>query len=187
VALAPTTTPVRVTALPSTAPEPNFGPSMQMTTAPTQHVGSVGLAEIASLFKEQQMFMEKQQALLLERDEKARAEMDARLEKQRQELTPTPPQEAVSAGQLAALQARLQGIYQAKLLEEEELFALEDLCADFAELKTISVGGVMTKEMVLASPALVVAATLYKLVGVSEQIVGDAAFARQARRKFVSK
>lgn len=191
-ALAPAPAPAPATpVLISTAPEPSFSPRMQMTTAPTQPVGSVGLAEVASLFKEQQ-------TLLLERDEKARAEMDTRLEtqraemraemeKQRQELTPAPPQEAISAGQLAALQARLQAMNQAKLLDEEELFALEDLCADFAELKSISVGGVMTKEMVLASPALVAAATLCKLVGVSEQIAGDAAFARQVRRKFVSK
>ena len=101
-------------------------------------------------------------------------------------LTPAPPQEAVSAEQLAALQARLEAVHQANLLTEEELFALEDLCADYAELKTISVG-VMTKEMVLASLAPEAAATLYKLVGVSEQIAGDAAFARQARRKFVAK
>jgi hypothetical protein len=109
-------------------------------------------------------------------------EMRAEMKQQRQELTPS---EAISAEQLATLQARLEAAHQAKLLSDEELFVLEDICADYAELKTISTS-VMTKEMVFASPALEAAATLYKLVGVSEQIVGDAAFARQARRKFVA-
>ena len=103
---------------------------------------------------------------------KDHAKMRAEIEKQREQLA---PQEAVSAGQLAALQARIETIYQAKLLTEEELFTLEDLCADYAELK--SAIGTVTKEM----------AALHKLVGVSEQIVGDAVFTRQARRKFVAK
>ena len=176
-----------------------------------QHVALGGLTELSGFMDKMESRMEKQQTLLIERDEKAkqdakaeraemdakmesqRAEMEARLEKQQAameakvaELTPAPPQEAVSAEQLTTLQARLETIHQAKLLTEEELFALEDLCADYVELKTIS-AGVMTKEMALASPALEAAATLYKLVGVSEQVAGDAAFARQARRKFVAK
>ena len=149
-----------------------------------QHVGSVdGLMVLSGLFKEQQL-------LLLERDEKAkqdakaeRVEMDARMQSQRAEMearmnakiAELTPQEAVSAEQLATLQARLETIHQAKLLTEEELFTLEDLCADYAELK--STVGTVTKEMT----------TLHKLVGVSEQVAGDAAFARQVRRKFAAK
>ena len=40
----------------------------------------------------------------------------------------------------------------------------------------------MTKELLLAVSS---AATLQKLVGVSERMASDKAFARQARRKFV--
>ena len=151
------------------------------------------LMALSDLFKEQNLREDKARAQMKGEMERQQRDMEARLEKQQAvmdakvaALTPAPPQEAVSAEQLAALQARLEAAHQANLLTEEELFALEDLCADYAELKTISVG-VMTKEMVLASLAPEAAATLYKLVGVSEQIAGDAAFARQARRKFVGR
>ena len=138
--------------------------------------------ELEAKLDEQRRETEQQRAEMEARAEQHRAEMRAEMKQQRQELTPS---EAISAEQLATLQARLESVHQAKLLSDEELFVLEDICADYAELKTISTS-VMTKEMVFASPALEAAATLYKLVGVSEQIVGDAAFARQARRKFVA-
>ena len=77
---------------------------------------------------------------------------------------------------LAALQSRLEAIHAAKLLTDDELFALEDICADFIALGTV------TEEVVAASGA---AAKLLQLVRVSEGIRPDSGFARQARRKFV--
>ena len=56
--------------------------------------------------------------------EKQRVEADAKIA----ELTPAPPQEAVSAGQLAALQARLEQLHAAKQLTDDELFACEGEC-----------------------------------------------------------
>ena len=106
-----------------------------------------------------------------------RAEMDqlrAELAKQK---------ELVSAEQLAALQARLESLHSAQLLTDDELFALEDLCADFLEMQAAA-GGVLTPEVAHSSPVSA-AARMVKLVGVSEGLASDAAFARQARRKFV--
>ena len=120
------------------------------------------MAEMATL-------MEKQ----LEREDRIRAEMEAKLEQMREELTPRP---AVTAQQLAALQSRLEAIHAAKLLTDDELFALEDICADFITLGTV------TAEVVATSGA---AAKLVQLVRVSEGIRPDSGFARQARRKFV--
>ena len=116
----------------SAAPEPAFSPSMQMVPA-QQLQGSFGSTDMAGLFKEQQTFMEKQQMLLIERDAKARAETDAKMERQRVELraemdakiAELTPQEAVSTEQLAALQARVEQLHAAKHLTDHELFACE--------------------------------------------------------------
>ena len=109
--------------------------------------------------------------------------MRAEMEKMRADLAPAPPRDVVSAEQLAALQARLERLHSAQLLADEELFALEDLCADYLEMQTAA-GGVLTQEVAHSSPASA-AARLAKLVGVSEGLASDAGFARQARRKFV--
>lgn len=45
------------------------------------------------------------------------------------ELTPAA---AITDEQLATLQARLEGLHMTKLLADEELFALEDLIADYS-------------------------------------------------------
>ena len=90
---------------------------------------------------------------------------------------------------MASLQARLERIHTAKLLADEELYALEDLMADFVELKMTTPGRVVTEQMIIAfsgsdhgvSPA----SKLLKLVGLSAAMESDAAFSRQARRKFL--
>ena len=66
----------------------------------------------------------------------------------------------------------------------QELHAFEDLVADFVELKMSAVGQIVTEHMVLASPGGA-AGRLHRLVGLSSAMAGDAAFARQARRKFM--
>ena len=45
--------------------------------------------------------------------------------------------------------------------------------------------GIITKDMIYAMPTVAVASKLDKLVGLSAVMAGDAAFARQARRKFL--
>ena len=108
------------------------------------------------------------------------AEAEAETERRiREEMAPS---EAISGAQLSAIQARLEELHEARLLSEEEFFALEDLCADVVELRTV-VGMLSSKEMA----AFESAAKVRKLVGMSEQMASDAAFARQARRKFVSR
>ena len=117
------------------------------------------------------------------------AEMEARhkaeMDKLRAELTPAPAQELVSAEQLAALQARLEQLHAAQLLTDEELFALENLCSDYLEVKAATAGP-LTQELVYSSPAkLIVVSKLAKLVVVSEGLASDAGLARQVRRKFL--
>jgi hypothetical protein len=72
-----------------------------------------------------------------------------------------------------------------KLLSDEELFALEDLIADYVELTASVTDGVITREMIYSLPTVAVASKLDKLVSLSAAMSGDAAFARQARRKFL--
>eukprot|EP01045_Picozoa_sp_COSAG04_P017917 COSAG04_NODE_1621_length_6101_cov_11.014750_6_plen_97_part_00 len=95
----------------------------------------------------------------------------------REELTPKP---AVTEEQLTALQSRLEAIHAAQLLTDDEVFALQDLCADFMAVGLVTAD--MTAEMASAHAA---AAKLLQLVRLSEGIASDGSFARQARRKFV--
>jgi hypothetical protein len=138
---------------------------------------------------------------IVRREAKAdRAEMEAKMERQRKEmelqqaalkaeltlqLTVPPPAPATTDERLAALQARVEGLHATKLLTDEELFALEDLVADYVELTASVTDGVITKDMIYAMPTAGVASKLDKLVGLSAAMAGDAAFARQARRKFL--
>ena len=108
--------------------------------------------------------------------------MEAKMEAKITELTPTPPAAAISDEQLPALQARIEGLHVTKLLADDELFALEDLIADYVELTMTVTDGIITKDMLYSMPT---ASKLDKLVGLSAAMAGDAAFARQARRKFL--
>lgn len=97
------------------------------------------------------------------------------------ERAETAPREAVTAAQLEALQSRLDTMHADQLLSDDELYALEDICADYIELKARSFTGVVTVDASLLSPAV---GQLLALVGLSEGLLSDARFARQARRKF---
>ena len=48
---------------------------------------------------------------------------------------PAPPVEVISSQQIATLQARLEAMHAAKLLSEDQLCAIEDIVADFLELR----------------------------------------------------
>ena len=138
------------------------------------------------------MFTEKQQLLLLERDDKARqearaeraeqklemeAKMEAMVKQVEEKLTPVA---AITREQIASLGARLEALHAAQLLSDEELFTLEDTVADYVELQSSM--GVITLE---AAHAIRAADKLVKLVALSEHIGADGAFSRQARRKYL--
>ena len=158
---------------------------MQPSPQPMQVTSVDGsFAELSALFKEQREEAKADRAEQREEAKADRADMEAKLEQQRremeakmlemrEELTPKP---AVTEEQLAALQSRLDAMHAAQLLTDDEVFALEDVVADFIAL------GLVTAEMASAHPT---AAKLLQLVRLSEGIASDGSFARQARRKFV--
>jgi hypothetical protein len=127
--------------------------------------------------------------------EQQRKEMDAKMEQQRKEMDiqqaalkadlTAPPAAAITDEELTALQARIEGLHVTKLLSDEELFALEDMIADYVELTMSVTDGIVTKDMIYSMPTVAVASKLDKLVGLSAAMAGDAAFARQARRKVI--
>jgi len=184
---------------------------MPMVQHQVASVGGPGssLAEAASFFermdakvKEERDRMEakdaKMEARLDAKDAKMEAKMeakDAKMEEQRKEMEtkiaeltpapPAPPAPAITDEQLAALQARIEGLHVTKLLTDEDLFALEDLVADYVDLTMSVADGIITKDMIYSMPTVAVASKLDKLVGLSAAMAGDAAFARQARRKFL--
>ena len=75
--------------------------------------------------------------------------------------------DAIRTQQVTALQVRLEFLHAAKLLADEELFALEDVIAD-------------------ADEELDADDRVVRMVGLSARMVADAAFSRQLRRKFVA-
>ena len=117
-------------------------------------------AELSMFVKEQQTLLIEQQALLLEQQKETRQEMEARqkateakakadLDKLREEMTPREQPPAISDAELTALQARFESLHAAQLLTDEELYASEDLCADFLELQaTVLEGDVLTKDAI---------------------------------------
>jgi len=115
--------------------------------------------------------------------EQMRLETQAKIEQELAALKA--PAQAITDEQLAALQARIEGLHATKLLADDELFALEDLLADYVELTVTVADGVITKDMIYAMPTVAVASKVDNLVSLSAAMAGDAAFARQARRKFL--
>ena len=134
-------------------------------------------AEKAVLRQEAKAEKEEQEAKAAADKAELRREMQQQMDKMREELKPA---EAISEQRLAALQARIDALHQAKLLGDDELYALEDLVADYVELES-SMGVALTLETIRANEN---ASKLLKLVGLSEHIAADSAFSRQARRKY---
>jgi hypothetical protein len=91
-----------------------------------------------------------------------------------QSVRQTPKQGRVT--QVAELQARLESLRAAKILSDEELYALEDVIADDVEvaLEGGAKGGVEPTQ-----------GAVPRMVALSGRMVSDAAFGRQLRRKFV--
>ena len=83
----------------------------------------------------------------------------------------------VSDAQLECLQERFDALHQAKLLTDDEMFALEDKLADFIECRSSAT--------VAPGEADAVADRMRKLVGMCEGVSKDGMLARQLRRKFL--
>ena len=156
-------------------------------------------AELSMFVKEQQTLLIEQQALLLEQQKETRQEMEARqkateakakadLDKLREEMTPRELPPAISDAELTALQARFESLHAAQLLTDEELYASEDLCADYLELlSSVPNGGALTEDAIFrgVGESYQAAAKLHKLARLSSGMASDAAFARQLKRKFL--
>jgi len=172
-------------------------------------------------FAELSLFMEKQQALLLEQHKEAqqeartdraeqKQELEAKLTQQKREMetkieaqaaqakadmdklrdamTPREQPPAVTVEELTTLQERVTELHSAQHLTDEELYAVEDLCADYAELQaSVPEGGVLTKDAIYnaVGHSCAAAVKLHKVVRLSGTMAADAAFARQLKRKFL--
>ena len=190
-ALAATRPPATPALATTPMPERNFSPSLQqhMPTHDTMQLhtdpggsgaaSGVGIMEMSEFLNEQlkrddrarqeakaerqemQLKLEQQQAA-------AKAEMDqlreAAVESRVRDAEAKHRDHQLVAAQLVALQSRLESLHAAKLLGDEELFAIEDIVAELDED-----GG-----------------RVAMLVALSARMAGDAAFARQLRRKVVS-
>ena len=105
-----------------------------------------------------------------------------------QQLPPSSPSaavvvEAISSEQLVALQARIESLHTQSMLEQAELYSIEDAIADYSDLRQSLLPRVITTELANMN---VVAGKVLRIVGASETFAGsDGAFARQLRRKFV--
>ena len=145
-------------------------------------------AELSTFMKEQMLLLERTEQTRHETEAKIEAKMETRMEEQRQQLQEQrqqieelkAPQEAISAQQVEALTARLEAMHAAKMLSDDELFAVEDCVADFVEARAAC--EVVTMETVNTNRAV---GKAHKLVALAEAMPGDAMFARQLRRKFV--
>ena len=96
----------------------------------------------------------------------------------------------MSSEELLALQTRLAKLHDASLLSDGELVTLEDHVADYIELKVEAPHLIVTSEMISALPASgdgrwEAARALAKIHGFIAAIPGDAALARQLRRKIL--
>ena len=156
-------------------------------------------AELSTFMKEQMLLLERTEQTRHETEAKIEAKMETRMEEQRQQMQQQRqqmqeqmkeqrqqieelkrPHEAISAQQIKTLTARLEAMHAAKMLSDDELFAVEDCVADFVEARASC--EVVTMETVNTNRAV---AKAHKLVALAEAMSGDAMFARQLRRKFV--
>ena len=170
--------PVTPTPAPAPSPAPATAPETAPQTQQKRQLGSsAGIGEGQASFSEMVTFMRQE-----------REHMEVKLEAQRQEteklqrmvFESQQPQEAVSAAQVHALMARLEALHAAKLLSDDELFAIEDLLMDFAEVRATL--GIVTMAAVHTNHLV---GKVHKLISVSEAAPRDATLARQLRRKFV--
>ncbi len=105
--------------------------------------------------------------------EAKRREMELKLEAQRREMDTKVLETRLRATNVKALQLRLEALYVANLLEDDELIAIEDKLADaVATADTGDTNGTAWE-------------CVMQMVQLSESIVSEKMFSRQLRRKFV--
>ena len=130
---------------------------------------------MVSVMEKQRAEMEKQRAemqakvdkLLHEAAEKQRQETEGKIEAVEARVVKVEQERQLAA--LPGLQARLESLHASKLLTDDELYTLEDIVADSLEEGEEGGGA---------------GGRVAKLVVLSERVAGDAALARQLRRKF---
>ena len=145
------------------------------TTSVLEQSSGGGLAELTALLREERSHMKEERELVEAKMERLQAKMErqrAEAEAQAKAFGASLAQqthEAERHAQLAALpalQSQLESLHAAKLLTDEELYRLEDAIADGVEAEDGS------------------GEQVAKLVALSGRVAGDAALARQLRRKF---
>ena len=114
-----------------------------------------------------------------------KAELEAKIEQQRQEIKqlraelaarPQLALKTIDEDQFAQLQSRLQSMHEAKLLTDDELFGLEDQMVDCLE-------AMPTASLTVLSASQV--ENVAKMLMVASKVANDAMLARQLRRKFL--
>ena len=109
-------------------------------------VSAGSFAELSTFMKEQMLLLERTEQTRHETEAKIEAKMETRMEEQRQQMQEQRqqmqeqmkeqrqqieelkrPHEAISAQQMKTLTARLEAMHAAKMLSDDELFAVEDL------------------------------------------------------------
>ena len=141
---------------------------------------STGNSSPHGSFADMITFMREEREHMEQKMKEQQVEMETRLDQQRQEMEkrlqeakPQPASEAITEGQLEALQARLQSLHEAKLLSEDDLGRLEDTIADCIEV-------LPTADVLERSVERTV-----RMSQLSEKMAVDASLARQLRRKFL--
>jgi len=133
-------------------------------------------AKIEAQRKEAEAQRQEAAAAKLEAQRKEAEGQQKEIEKLRSELAAARPRlaaEVIGEEELAALQSRLQSLHTAKLLTDEELYCLEDAIVDCIEV--MPTAGASSPEV----------GKVARMMLVSAKVPGDAALARQLRRKFV--
>ena len=110
--------------------------------------------------------------------EAQRRETEAKLEIEIQRREAEAKLEAQKVREVSFLQVRLEALHSAKLLTDEEMFALEDSIAD-------SFGDQDHEDEDGGSSRAVACEKVARLVTLSGRIASNASFARQVRRKYV--
>eukprot|EP01052_Picozoa_sp_SAG31_P027072 SAG31_NODE_2503_length_5594_cov_1.758326_7_plen_243_part_00 len=183
---------------PDLAPEQMFSSGVQASTpqSPSQHQQQQALQQATSTVGSSGVHGSYGEMLSLLQEERGRT--DAKLEAQRNETEKLRQEifdlerrllqqsltlhEVISVAQVEALLARLAAMHRAQLLIDDELFAIEDMVADFAEARAAF--SVVTMEVVAHNA---VVGKVHKLLVLNESIPGDAMLVRQLRRKFLQK
>ncbi len=143
--------------------------------------GSMSGSNLAELT----LFLREQQRMQMERDAEAKAERaelegrlretEAKLEAQRRETEAK--LQAQKFREMSLLQVRLEALHSAKLLTDEEMFAMEDIIADsFDDEDHEDKDG--------GGSRAVACGKVTSLVTLSGRIASNASFARQVRRKY---